>query len=64
MSKELQAGYEFTKAQLARLELLEKQNEILTESAKQAAEDIRKCDYTPARSKLLVALNKVKELES
>lgn len=29
MSKELQAGYKFTKSQLARLKLLEKQNEIM-----------------------------------
>ena len=29
MSKELQAGYEFTKAQLARLEVLEKQNAVM-----------------------------------
>lgn len=29
MSKELQAGYKFTKAQLARLELLEKQNAVM-----------------------------------
>lgn len=40
---------------------LEKQRDTLLAAAQQAANEIRKCDYTPARSTLLTAIASVKE---
>ena len=41
-------------------EALEKQRDELLAAAQQAANVTRKCDYTPARSTLLAAINSVK----
>ena len=60
MSKELQAGYTFTKAQLARLELLEKQNEIMLKALIKIEEN---SDDDCARECADDAIIKVKELE-
>lgn len=60
MSKELQAGYEFTKSQLARLELLEKKNAVMPEALIEIEENSN--DYW-ARECADEAYNKVKELE-
>lgn len=38
----------------------EDERDKLLQAAKQAAEEIRRCDYTPARSTLLVAIAQVK----
>ena len=40
---------------------LKQQRDELVVAATKAAEEIRKCDYTPARSTLLVAIASVKE---
>ena len=53
MSKELQAGYEFTKSQLARLKLLEKQNAELIEALSELIGAIR---FTPIGTRALYAL--------
>ena len=40
---------------------LKQQRDELVVAATKAAEEIRKCDYTPARSTLLVAIASIKE---
>ncbi len=45
----------------AKLDELIKQRDELLAAMKKAAEEIRRCDYTPARSTLLVAIASVKE---
>ena len=44
----------------AYIEQLEKQNAELLAAMQKAADQIRVCDYTPARSTLLVALENAK----
>lgn len=61
MSKELEASYKFTKAQLARLELLEKQNEIMLKALVTIEEN---SDDDCARACADEAVTKVRELES
>ena len=43
-----------------RIAELEAQVKLLREAAEKAAAEIRRCDYTPARSTLLVALEATK----
>lgn len=43
---------------------LKQQRDELVVAATKAAEEIRKCDYTPARSTLLVAIASVKEKQN
>ena len=53
--------YAFPPDAAARIAELEKQRDTLLAAAQQAANEIRKCDYTPARSTLLTAIASVKE---
>lgn len=52
--------YAFPPDAAARIAELEKQRDTLLAAAQQAANEIRKCDYTPARSTLLIAIASVK----